>query len=134
MIKIYIASKMHHAAKWRELRDSWKPHGLFITSTWIDHDHLEHAATPDDFKVFWITDHKDVVEAEFLVLYGEEDDTLRGALVEAGMFIALNKHVIVVGSNPGYGTWQYHPAVLRCASLDAAKKAILYLNRKAPRA
>lgn len=132
-IKIYIASKMHHAAKWRELRDDWKRSDLSIISTWIDHDHFEDKATPDDFMIFWITDHADVVDAEFLVLYGEEGDVLRGALVEAGMFLALDKHVIVVGDNPSYGTWKYHPRVIRVPTLESAKQAILYLKRKAPR-
>lgn len=90
--------------------------------------HVEHddpsSMTDDDYKVCWIVDQHDVASCDVLLVYAEEGDELRGALVEAGMAIALNKMVIVVGNSPCYGTWQNHPNVIYAKDLDHAKRLI----------
>jgi nucleoside 2-deoxyribosyltransferase len=80
--------------------------------------------TPDDecfAKVFWQHDTEDVRECDVVLVYVEADDHLRGALIEAGMGIAFEKDIIVVGEHPDYGTWQFHPWVHRVKDLDSAR-------------
>lgn len=62
-----------------------------------------------------------------MLVYAEEGEHLRGALVEAGMAIALGKIVLVIGSHPDFGTWQHHPNVMHAADLDHARARLAEL-------
>ena len=116
MIRVYPASKLRHAKMWREL--DW-PQVLF-TARWLKHnligtsDSAEHAAR------FWRENEEDVAVCDAVFVYGEPEDKLRGALVEAGMGIAYGKTVIVVGQSDDYGTWQHHPLVKQAPTLGSA--------------
>lgn len=126
-MKIYIASKLHHAPMLRNLRDAWREDGLIINSRWLDQAQHEATATPDDFKIFWHTDHIDITECNALVLYTTPDDELRGALVEVGMALALAKPVVLAGDNRAFGSWQYHASIVRATGLIHARKMLLRL-------
>ena len=116
--KVYTASKIHHAAMWRTLRGEWADYVEF-TARWPDHEgKLSESARYA--RVFWMQDIQDVVRADCVLVYGQPGEKLRGALVEAGAGIATGKHVVVVGNNPDFGSWQYHPLVTRVPSLDEA--------------
>lgn len=120
LIKVYCASKLHHAELWKRLYDEWND-VMEIVARWP----FAHVNTVPDTahyaKIFWQQDHEDVVKADVVLIYAEPDDKLRGALVEAGMAIALGKQVIVVGEHPDYGTWQYHPLVNRVPDIESAR-------------
>jgi hypothetical protein len=62
-----------------------------------------------------------------VLVYAEDGEHLRGALIEAGMAIALGKRVIVVGDHPDFGTWQHHPNVAYATDLSHAKSQLLAL-------
>jgi nucleoside 2-deoxyribosyltransferase len=126
-MKLYIATKLHHAAVFRSLRDFWKKKGIIVSSRWIDFAGHEHVATPADFHAFWLVDEQDVRNSDALLAYGEADDVLCGALVEVGMAIALGKIVFVVGSSPSFGTWTNHPSVIRADSPEQATEMLLRL-------
>lgn len=127
-MNIYFASKLHHAEKWIEIRDKltvnsaspWYEHR--ITSSWIN----LVGNTPDSpewAKAFWARNLSDIKErSTHVIVYAEKNDRLRGALIEAGIALAFNKFVIVVGEHVDYGTWQYHPKVLKAADLSEAAK------------
>lgn len=120
MIKVYTASKLKHAEKWKSIVIE----GVEFVARW---PRLHVGNIPDDAsyaKVFWQHDLEDVARADVILVYAEAEEHLRGALVEAGMAIALNKIVVVVGTHPDYGTWQHHPLVYKVDNLDAA--AILF--------
>ena len=128
-LKIYTASKLKEGPRWRALAEMWPE--IEIVARWP----FLHVTTdgepgwPDDCaahgSVFWRHDHEDVSRADVVIVFADQaDDVLRGALIEAGMGIAMGKTVIVVGSNPGYGTWQFHPQVKRVPSLDAARSLL----------
>lgn len=125
MIPVYIGSKLKYADRWKRLRADWKKAGIFINSTWIDQAVQEDDSLPADFRIFWSVDQRDVSQAAFVVIYGEPKDELRGALVEAGIAIATGAHVIVVGDCSSFGTWQHHPACIKVATLEHAKRLIL---------
>lgn len=118
-VRVYGASKLKHAGLWKELRTQWPE--IIWTARWP----VMHVGTvPDEpcfAKVFWQHDYEDVREADVVMVYAEPQDHLRGALVEAGMCIAMGGRVIVVGDNPDYGTWQYHPQVYKAKDLAEAR-------------
>lgn len=89
--------------------------------------HIILRGVPDEAhfaKSAWLLNIEDVERADVVMVYGERDDRLRGALVEAGVALANGKHVIVVGDHEDYGTWQHHSLVHRAPDLDAARAII----------
>jgi len=118
-LKLYIASKISQADRWKALEPHWPE--IKLVSRWIK---LHVGNTPDDpafAKIFWQHDHEDVQACDVLLLFAEDGEHLRGGLVEAGMALALGKPVICVGDHPDYGTWQWHAQVFRVINLDEAR-------------
>jgi hypothetical protein len=118
MIRVYTASKLSTAPLWRTLDAEWPC--VFFHARWLKHNVI---GTPDDAEFaarFWVEDHEDVATADAVMLYAETGQHLRGALVEAGIALALKIPVVIVGDHPDYGTWRYHPGCIRVASLEDA--------------
>ena len=114
MIRVYVASRLANAPMIRTLAS---PH-LFLCARWLQH---VATGTPDDAdhaRRFWPEDVADAAGADLLVVYAAPEDHLRGALVEAGVAIHAGVPVVVVGDHPDYGTWRYHPGVMRVAHLE----------------
>jgi len=126
-MKVYIASKLKHAGKFKVLREQWCPE-IDLHARWFDQATIEldgPELSPHDFHIFWLVDEEDVRIADALILYAEPGDHVRGALVETGIAIALGKLVIVVGDHPDYGTWQHHPTVTRAVDMEHARTMLL---------
>jgi len=116
---VYGASKIAHADLWKRLRLEWPE--IHFTARWPT---LHVGTVPDEpafASVFWEHDLADIRSADAVLVYAEPEDKLRGALVEAGMALALRQRVVVVGEHPDFGTWQYHPLVSRVPDLDSAR-------------
>lgn len=128
MIKVYTASLTKHAQFWLDLRKTW-PKEIIFTSSWPQIC-LEQGdvMTPGRACEVWIMDLSEIQASDAVLVYAgpNGEDTLRGALVEAGMGIALGKAVIVVGNSHSYGSWQWHPDVHHAADMDEVL-AILYM-------
>lgn len=122
----YTASKIEHAAKWRRLRRDVR---VKWTAHWPD---IAVDSTADNSKWFWQIDHQDIANSDFVLVYAEPGEHLRGALFEAGIAIGTGKRVVVVGEHSDYGTWQYHPGVLRAPDLDAAIEIMIKLYSEGP--
>jgi nucleoside 2-deoxyribosyltransferase len=118
MYRVYFASKLQHAAKWREIGATHP----FIQAhaRWLKHNSLETPDTVDFAAEFWMQDVQDVKDADFVIVYGEAGEHLRGALVESGLAIAFKIPVIVIGEHEDYGTWQHHPGVMKAPDLEFA--------------
>jgi nucleoside 2-deoxyribosyltransferase len=116
MVKIYMASKMHHAEEWRDL---YSRKNIHVVSRW---PFLEPFVEPSPGNAvkFWEDDLADIARCDALVLYGQSTEKLRGALVEAGIALALGKLVMVIGEHDDYGTWRYHPRVMNYETLEGA--------------
>jgi hypothetical protein len=123
LIRVYTASKLTDAPLWRSLEKDW-PHVIFH-ARWLRHIDVGTPDTPKLAASYWLEDEQDVVSADALIVYSESNTPLRGALVEIGMAIAFGVSVIVVGDNPAFGTWQYHPGVHRVPDLKAASELLL---------
>jgi hypothetical protein len=133
MIKVYIASKLQYAERFRAARNDWAMDGITLHARWFDQAKLEHAAhalSAEDFHIFWLVDEEDVKMSDAVIVYGETQDKLRGALVEAGIAIGAGILTILIGNCPDFGTWQHHPVVARATSFEHAKEMILRRFRK----
>lgn len=131
MIRVYIASKIQYAPQFRGYRRNWLIDGVFVNSRWIDMADAEWATPrkinvpPEEFRMCWLVDEQDVKDCQALIIYGAQQDKLRGALVEAGMAIAMGKPVFAVGGHPDFSSWQHHPLVMPADSFDHAKTMII---------
>lgn len=118
-IRVYTASKLDHAERWKKLRAEWPE--VHFTARW---PFFVGQIADDGYNAtqFWQDDHADVQRADVILVFAEKpEEKLRGALVEAGMGIAAGKKVIVIGEHPDYSTWQFHPLVTRLSSLERAR-------------
>jgi nucleoside 2-deoxyribosyltransferase len=117
MIKVYMASKMEHAEKWRELYSEHPT--LHVVSRW---PFLEPFVSPtgENAKKFWQDDVADIAHADAVVVFAKEGEKLRGALVEAGIAIGMGKLVVVIGEHLDYGTWRFHPQVFNATTIEEA--------------
>lgn len=142
-LKIYTASRLQHAPKWKELQILWPE--FEFTARWVHEPHIgdgtradpELAQDPEQFAQHWLHDEADVWKCDVVLVYAEpegkigedlfegEPEVLRGALVEAGMGIALDKGILLVGSSPSFGTWKYHPACKFVSTLALAREELL---------
>lgn len=121
-IKVYTASKLHEAPRWKSLIEEW-PEVEFV-ARWVNCITYDEASGDEDviprIVEGWIDNVEDVKRCDVVLVYSQ-GETLRGALVEAGMGIAFGKTVIVVGTNESHGTWQYHPQVIRLPTLEVVR-------------
>lgn len=123
--KFYVASRAslpERPAMWKRFRDQ----GVRITSTWIDE--AEPGATTD-LGELWARIWREIADADCLVLYVEMGDfPLKGALIEAGIALGMDKPIRIVAPDcefpaPSYrpiGSWVNHPSVQFCTNLNQA--------------
>ncbi len=122
-LAIYFASKTDHAPMAKLLQTEWTE--FTWTSRWpLYVGKVEHFQNEAMAKIGWEYDLADIQAANVVLVFSKPEDTLRGALVEAGMAIALGKKVLVVGENDSYGTWQYHPLVLHAPNMLQARNIL----------
>lgn len=118
---VYTASKVIHAPTWRSLREGWS-FALRVTSRWIDTETFDGPGVDASVKrAGWIVDEQDVRDSDYILVASLNGEDLRGALVEAGMGIALGKKIVLCGESQSFGTWQEHPLVVaKCKYLTDA--------------
>lgn len=121
-LKIYIASKISHGDMLLHWSESVPMAKYEYTSRWYKEPFRGMPETPGFSKMFWAIDVKDVKAADLLILYAQEEDHIRGAILEAGIAIGLGKPVILVGENKGFGTWQHHALVVKLAALNEVEQ------------
>jgi nucleoside 2-deoxyribosyltransferase len=121
MKRVYFASKLQHASMWNNLKDP----RIHAHARWLKHIEYGTKETSSNARIFWEEDLEDIASSDFVVVYAEEGEHLRGALVEAGMAIALKIPVILIGDHPDYGTWQHHRNVVK---FDTLEEAFFYID------
>lgn len=122
-MKYYVASRAsipERSAMWRSFRDR----GVQITSSWIDE---AGEGETSDFTELWHRIQKEIAACDVLVLYAVEGDfPLKGAFIEAGIALGMNRPVVVClpgvalagRTNRPVGSWIDHPFVTRCDDLS----------------
>jgi len=114
---IYIASKAKHGPRWLAMRAA----GVPFISTWIDECGV---GATSDWADLWFRCIHEASMAHAVILYVEEGETLKGALVEAGAALAHGVHVHVVSAAPLDHTFVRHPHVHEHSTLEEALGAI----------
>lgn len=121
---IYTASKCCHAPKWRELRAQGYP----IVSTWIDEAGPGESKSLQDLALRCISES---AQADITLLYCEEQEILKGALIEAGSALTSNKKVHCVGecqsSSP---VLKFHPNWIEFPTVETALEGLLIPQKK----
>lgn len=128
--RVYVASKLKYADELLAMRKRFL--NIHFTDRWslmqgkVEDDH-EQAAH------FWQDDFDDIARAEYVIIWApSSEDKLRGALVEAGIGIALGKKLVLAGESPDFGTWQWHPAIIsRQPDLRNALECVVYHKQRA---
>ena len=88
--KIYMASKVKHFQKWIDLRNK----GYNIISTWIDE--AGPGQTKDKSELCnRVID--EVKNSDFLIVYIENGEFLKGALIEMGIAMGFGIPIFTVG-------------------------------------
>jgi hypothetical protein len=128
-VPIYVASRASvplRVAMWRYLRSA---HNWNIVASWIDR---ADPGVIDDFTELWSTIHEEIKKSNGLILYAKpEDFPLKGAYIEVGIALGLNKGVAVVlpdvkleeRSMRPVGSWLAHPGVEQFPTVHEAYKA-----------
>lgn len=116
----YVASKVQHATMWKQHRDQ----GVPIVSTWIDE--AEPGQTKD-LGELWVRIKEEIRRCDGLVFYAAPNELLKGAFVEVGMALALDKPVVAVinmrlegRTHYPIGSWLDHPQVMRAPTVTDA--------------
>lgn len=116
MDRIYPASKLWHWEKWLQWEEACC-HDIKLNARWINmmrshktEEKLQEYTTPEYAAYGWYMNMEDIKTSDFLVVYSD-NDTLRGALIEVGMAMALGTPIILVGNSPSYSEWVDHWSV-----------------------
>lgn len=106
---------------WRKLQQE-VPH-VFFNARWLKRAENEDKLTDEDFGDLWKECQEDIKGADILLMYAENGDQLKGALVEVGMALAYGVQVIVVTpveNARSYGTWIHKKGILFAATMEKA--------------
>ena len=109
-LRVYCASPFHRAAMWEEGRVL--PPTLEIVSTWHKFEGGEHAVTPEEFRQHWLTDMREIKQAQLLIAYAEQRDKPQGTFVEIGAALGRAIPIYLVGNYP-WSNWSHHPLVFQ---------------------
>lgn len=114
MKKYYVASKVKHASMWRKFRDG----GIAILSTWIDEAGEGQTGDYSELSQRCI---REIERCHAVVLYCEPGEILKGALIEVGAALAMNKEIRCVGSCESLSrVFSEHPNWIECSSVTEA--------------
>lgn len=118
-VKVAIASKLRHASKFVELRRA-EQGNVYITSRWpIAAGMGSEALRPTHD---WLSDNfADIERCDFLLVYVEDGEHLKGGLIEVGYAVAHGKRVFLAGQHEDYSHYQHDRTRFeRCHSIQDA--------------
>src|SRR5580765_2533404 len=121
--RVYIASKVKHAKRWRDMR---RFIDCDIVSSWIDIE-----GTPDYEKMWRYMIIPDIRKADRLILYTKPGEIHKGSLVEVGIALARGISIYIVSEASAIypnkeddswpiGSWVNHPNVFVVPTLADA--------------
>lgn len=113
-MKIYVAGKWQDKEYIKQLMAQLRRMGHGITVDWTSHKY----ATPEVHASYAVDDIRGVKEADACIFIFERDYHYRGALVELGAALALDKVIYVVGHYEDDCIFILHPIVKRFDCAD----------------
>lgn len=106
---IYVAAKFEDRLLVREVFKTIESYGFRVALDWTDH---EKDGTLD--KIKWANADIDAIrECDAVIALFIEERHQRGALIEIGAALGLNKPVIIVGDKENTSTLLRHPLITR---------------------
>jgi len=116
-LRIYTASRVRHSDRWVLARAA----GFPVCATWINE---AGPGQTEDMGELWQRCIAESSGADALILYRQDGEPLKGALVEAGAALGAGRPVFAVGfdGEDDLRTFSFlnHPLVKRCAGLEEA--------------
>ena len=131
MTTLYMASKVKHAPRWRTLRDYLKTCGVQIIATWIDEDGEGQTKDRAELAERCI---REAVAADYFILYAEEGEVLKGALIKLGARLAAGKLCWHVGKGVNWpsGVFPEHRLCREAESMGTALAVIESARKVSP--
>lgn len=106
---------------WREIQQT-VPH-VFFNARWVKRAERESDLKEGDFLDLWHECQADIESSDVVLVYAEEGDVLKGALVEVGIALANRIRVLLVTPEKNrlaYGTWIHMDEVEWLTSMEEA--------------
>jgi hypothetical protein len=125
-VKIYFASKRHHAELLKNTLRDPRYAGLHAISRWMETSNLSENDTKP--AAYWQQENYiDIRNADVVVMFGEPGDALEGASQEVGYAIAHGKPIrIVIGPDVPPKPWMMQGGIVqRRGSLTTALDEIV---------
>lgn len=135
-MKVYVASRFDAAGieATRKMHAALRERGHEVTHDWTNEEEV-YKQTPGDRRVWFLTraaatDVEAVRKADAVIFMHIENVQMRGAYVEFGIGLGLNKKMITVDAKPGTmdipGSCIFFmlPQVHRVATIEEAIKAL----------
>lgn len=121
-ITISILAKLRHAEKFKKLRADY-PDMHFISRWIVTADKGSEEQKP----VYeWMREAEiEIANSHCCVVYAEQGEILKNALVQVGMALAMRIPIYVIGEHKSYAEWQFwQPYVTRVTNLEACMDRI----------
>ena len=110
--KIYMASKVKHFQKWIDLRNE----GHDIVSTWIDE---AGEGQTKDKKELCSRVINEITKCNFMVVYVEDGEFLKGALIEMGLAMSFDIPIMMVGRVlKTDSVFTHYHSIYQCSSIN----------------
>lgn len=110
----YVASRTIHAPRWKELREQGAP----ITASWIDEAGEGQSGDYGELSQRCLDE---IRRSRALIIYCEEGELLKGAIIEAGAALMAGTPVIQVGNCASLSrVFRKHPLWQEAETIPAA--------------
>lgn len=118
-MKVYVAGKWSESKKIKNIMDMLESRGHVITLDWTSHIH------PDKSREYAIEDIQAVRDCDVVIAYMPDQHIFyKGAWIEVGAALALNKQVVFIGINIS-GVFLGHP---NCRMFSGIINALDYID------
>jgi hypothetical protein len=116
MVKYYVASKFENKESVRDIYYALIEHGHIITEDWT-HSVVEGEQAALD-------DKRGVAECDVFIGLFDIDAAYKGAYIEFGMAIALDKVIVIIGPYADRSTFIHLPGIIRYDTIAHFMKSI----------
>ena len=130
-VRVYGASNTNHADYWKDQRINTVFPCVTWTARWPDLIGTINP-TPANSALFWEYDFEDITNSDVIMVYALDKAPLRGALIEVGYALSVDKYVLLIGpeEHPSFNTWQYHYLVTRVSNEHEASEWLFLLTQR----
>lgn len=130
-LSIYLAGRLNCAEEFHQLKTRWPEFDL--VSSWVEKIYTSKMEDSwQNAMINWPINIIEAAGADVTLVWGR-NESLRGALVEAGAALARGKTILLVGESESFGTWRYHPSCFLVGDLEEARQWLTRFDAKRAR-